>query len=195
MISGLHSTHQDESPTKDIRLQWRCLPFVYVVYRCLVALYFVTWLVLSGVLTYDWAASDDERIKWFIYLTNWAFFALTADVVLQAALVGGAYGKMGEYNVATQTDDDTNYTMPWYYKLMWVIHNVACNASFVTSLAYWVFIYKADMYVHVVDVHTHAVNSAYVLVDTFISAFPLRLLHFYHGLTFAVVYIIFRLVK
>ena len=105
MISGLHSTHQDESPTKskDIRLQWRCLPFVYVVYRCLVALYFVTWLVLSGVWKYDWAASDDDRIKWFIYLTNWSFFALTANVVLQAALVGGTYGKMGEYKVGTQT--------------------------------------------------------------------------------------------
>ncbi|KAK2179397.1 hypothetical protein NP493_493g02005 [Ridgeia piscesae] len=143
------------NPTLFVTSQWRCPPVVYAVYRGVVALYFVSWIVLSGVWTYEWAASDSDRIKWFIYLTNWSFLVLTLDVLLQAVLVAVAvaYDKKGE-----------------------------CLRLMPTGTT-----------VHPVDWNTHCVNAAYVLVDTFITAIPLRLLHFYYGVTFGVIYCIFRL--
>ena len=39
--------------------------------------------------------------------------------------------------------------------------------------------------------HTHATNSIYVLLDLFVTAMPIRLLHFYFGAIYAVLYITF----
>ncbi|KAK2179877.1 hypothetical protein NP493_467g02033 [Ridgeia piscesae] len=188
---------------------WRCPTVVYAVYRGVVALYFVSWIVLSGVWTYDWAASNSDRVKWFIYLTNWSFLVLTFDVLLQAVLVVLACGKTGKYDVTVNRErqhvittrrltiyylcaaDATNDAMPWYYKLSWLIHNVASNASFVISIGFWTLVNEDGTDVHPVDWNTHGVNAAYVLVDTFITAIPVRLLHFYHGVMFLSLFAIF----
>ena len=106
------------SPTSNNALfQWRsCHPSVFVVYRCVVAIYFVTWIILSGVLEYGWTVSDDQRIKWFIYLTNWSYFLLTVSVLLQAAVVGAAYCKGGAFGATTSTSS-YNVTQGFFHFL------------------------------------------------------------------------------
>ena len=89
--------------SSNVLFQWRCHPSVYVVYRCVVALYFTVWIILSGVLEYGWTASDDQRIKWFIYLTNWSYFLLTVSVLFQAAVVGAMYCTGGASSVTTSS--------------------------------------------------------------------------------------------
>ena len=42
--------------------------------------------------------------------------------------------------------------------------------------------------------HKHGTNAIYVVVDIFITATPLRLLHFFHGLLFGAAYIIFSVI-
>ena len=73
--------------------QWGWHPAVYLVYRVVMAVYFLVWIVLSGAIPYDWAL-EGERAKWFIYLTNWAFFILNVHLIVQVVIVSLAYSRV-----------------------------------------------------------------------------------------------------
>jgi len=71
--------------------QWNtrcaCCGIVYVIYRVIVAIYWLIILVLSLVRS---CARTDHAVgclKWFIYLTNWQLLALTADAIMQGFTV------------------------------------------------------------------------------------------------------------
>lgn len=56
----------------------------YGFWRLFWALCHATWVLLSWV-TDSWAQhSSTERLKWFIYLTNWTYLLLTLETVLEA---------------------------------------------------------------------------------------------------------------
>ena len=48
------------------------------------AAYHVIWVLLSWVVEPWVAYSSTERVKWFIYLTNWTYLLLTLETVLEA---------------------------------------------------------------------------------------------------------------
>ena len=57
-------------------------------WRIFWALYHLAWIVLTGVYSYQWAGHDpDQQIKWFIYLTDWAYFVLTMSTLIDAVCV------------------------------------------------------------------------------------------------------------
>ena len=64
--------------------QWtRCqVPIAYVIYRVLVAIFFVVITVLSGLWEND--------VKWFIFLTYWAFLLLTVHAIIE--VITASYG-------------------------------------------------------------------------------------------------------
>ena len=73
---ALHHNHSD-APQCDSRTLYGC-------WRVFWAAYHVTWVLLSWVME-PWAAySSSDRVKWFIYLTNWTYLLLTLETVLEA---------------------------------------------------------------------------------------------------------------
>ena len=68
--------------------QWtRCkAPVVYVIYRVWVAIFFVVITVLSGLWEND--------VKWFIFLTYWAFLLLTVHAIIEVITAGYGYWKI-----------------------------------------------------------------------------------------------------
>ena len=47
---------------------------------------------------------------------------------------------------------------------------------------------------HPVDFNTHGINGLVVLLDLFITAHPVRILHIIHSLTFGVIFLIFSVI-
>ena len=66
---------------------------IYLIYRVLIALFFLIWIILSGAWPYNWYIGEANRVKWFIYLTNWMFLAVTVAVVVHAIVVAVVYIK------------------------------------------------------------------------------------------------------
>ena len=62
--------------------------WVYLVYRVIVALYFVAIAIYSGITEFNGSG------KWFIYFTNWMFVCLTFSVISQALCV--IYHRLGD---------------------------------------------------------------------------------------------------
>ena len=72
---------------KQFQFQIPCLSRCgFLIYRWLMAIFLTTWIILSGVLKYDWYFGESNRIKWFIYLTDWSFLLLTLDSLVRAIL-------------------------------------------------------------------------------------------------------------
>lgn len=61
--------------------------YVYLAWRLFWALYHTIWIILTGVFTNQYATTEANRVKWFIYLTNWAYFVLTLASIVQLIVV------------------------------------------------------------------------------------------------------------
>jgi len=159
--------------------QWPVSRAVYIVYRVVVSLYFLAWLIVSGV-----------RFKyggyWFLLLTNLSFLSLNISIHCQlAAALYACFYKQKCMRMSLPI------------KLSWVMYNSSSAIAIVVSLAYWILLhgkYGRDSGIHVQSFHTHAVNSIYVITDLFITAIPIRLMHAYQGVCWGLLYCILTII-
>ena len=47
----------------------------------------MAWIIHSGVAADEWAPDPSQEIKWFIFLTNWAYVTLTMSTLVDATVV------------------------------------------------------------------------------------------------------------
>ena len=55
-------------------------------------------------------------------------------------------------------------------------------------------LFSAKLGIGIVNVNSHGITSICVLTDIFITGMPLRLMHVYHGILYAMLYIIFTVI-
>ena len=91
---------------------------VYVIYRVLVAIYFFGWIIHTGTGNRRYATSEAERVKWFLYLTNWTNFMLTTCVMIQGVIAIFCYVKFTRRN-------DGNV----FFKLNYDIFNISIEVK------------------------------------------------------------------
>ena len=58
----------------------------------------------------------------------------------------------------------------------------------------FLFVLSAGDPVDAVDFTVHACNSIYILIDFFITAMPIRLLHFWYSILYGLLYVVFSLI-
>ena len=58
----------------------------------------------------------------------------------------------------------------------------------------FLFVLSAGDPVDPVNFTVHAFNSIYILIDFFITAMPIRLLHFWHGILYGLLYVVFSII-
>ena len=90
---------------------------------------------------------------------------------------------------------DTGATLPPMYKLLWVFCNINCSLSLMITLVYWITLYTPDR--HFLDFENfsgHLLIAVANVLDVFISDRPWRLLHVFHSIVFAGVFVIFSLI-
>jgi len=167
-----------KEPKLFVTSQWPCHPILYVVYRCVVAVYFFIWLVISGV---------QFGTRWFLYFTNWSFFILNVSLLHQMSLSIWGY-------VSLRRDPSELTSMRWFLRVGWLLYNIAGCLSLTVFVVYWALLYTAGDVIDAVNITTHNINSLCVIADLLISAIPLRLLHFIHALPVGVMYMIFNIV-
>ncbi|XP_052075034.1 protein rolling stone-like [Mytilus californianus] len=162
---------------------------LYIVWRIFWALYHLVWIILTGVYSYQWAGDDPaQQVKWFIYLTNWAYFVLTFSTTIGAVCV---------VYIAVKRDDILQGAcsdMPWYLKVDWVFFNVSNSVSILVAMMYWGLIYSSSSTITAVNIETHGLNMVYVLVNLFLTGIPVRFYHLFHPMVFGTTYIVFSII-
>ncbi|XP_071084143.1 protein rolling stone-like [Haliotis cracherodii] len=170
------------------KLEWGW-PKVYLCWRGVVAAYHVVMIIVTGFCDrHTWTRTEEDSIKWFIYLTNWMFFLLTFSTLIDFVAVGYCH------LVRKDIISGSIKRMPLFLKVTWVSQNVSNACSVLVTIMFWTLIYSPGKSVSDVDFITHTGNTTYVIINLCIAASPVRFLHFFQPLIVAVTFTIFSAV-
>lgn len=146
---------------------------LYIVYRFVMALYFLSvWIY--GVY---YKGSDDFLRRWVIYFTYWAYTTLTLNVILLSVTSVIGYLRPPK-------------EMTWYLKMSWCLYYLSSVSSIFVAILFWSVVYTGWA-LNIDNFTTHAISTAYVILDAFIIGIPVRILHVYQAAIFGALYIAF----
>lgn len=76
-------------------------------------------------------------------------------------------------------------------KFCWLLGNIVQVFAIIVTVVYFTALFPQIGYTNCIDINLHGVNSFLVIVDTCITARPVRLLHVIHPLIYGTCYLIF----
>ena len=163
-----------------------------MAYRLIVTAYNLAWLFYNIHL---------KGAKLFIYLTNWTYtilniyfiFATTLSCIAlykdlkketeTTALTTDAHKEKiemepGDYGAVDQDREDASEkdALQCHHKFFWLVHVIAATASLWITAGYW-SVLRGDDLVDANNITKHALNSVFMVIDTCLSAIPVRLFH------------------
>ena len=180
-----------------------------MAYRLIVTVYNLTWLFYNIYL---------YGTKLFIYLTNWTYTILNIYFVFATTLSCIALSKNlkketgtiplatdeqtaeiemepGNYGAVDQEHDDASEkdALQCHQKLFWFTHVIAATAGLLITAGYW-SVLAGDDPVDANNITKHALNSVFMVIDTSLSAIPVRLLHSLYVLLYILIYLVFTFI-
>ncbi|XP_072329075.1 protein rolling stone-like [Scyliorhinus torazame] len=202
------------NPQLFLRSQWGFHP-VILCYRIATVIYTLYWLIDSAVRV--------NSPKWLIYLTIQSYAILTIYFILALVnlicyMVLGR--KKSEQNIRAasleaisscspaipKTEDETparrlrteSYSTPRALYpsiyIQWFLLNLNCVFAILVTVAFWIFVYKPGRPINPVHINMHGINVLLVLVELFVTAAPIHLIHLIYTSIYYVMYIIFTVI-
>ena len=80
-----------------------------------------------------------------------------------------------------------------HHKFLWFIHVIAATTALFITAGYWK-IMRGDDPVDANNITKHALNSVFMVIDTSLSAIPVRLLHYLYALLYILIYLAFTVI-
>ena len=180
---------------------------VYVMYRWIMSLYFISSLIYTSV---DARAYGPKVI---IYVTQYVFYLLNFQSLWAAIFVTVTYFRVffcqrivfqerdteGPCNHELVIDDrpvgccgiGNNGTF-WYQNVYWVLYSVTIPLTLFAVIGYWGLVYDpVTEPITYANLNKHLINGILVVVDLFVTAIPIRVLHVIYPITYAGIWIIF----
>ena len=180
-----------------------------MAYRLIVTAYNLAWLFYNIHLF---------GAKMFIYLTNWTYAILNIYFVFATTLSCIALYKdmkketetttlttdeqtveiemeAGNYGAVDQDSEEASEkdALLCHHKFFWFIYVIAATAGLLVTAGYWTVL-AGDDPVDANNITKHALNSVFMVVDTSLSAIPVRLLHFLYALLYLLIYVVFSFI-
>ncbi|KAJ8960263.1 hypothetical protein NQ318_003988, partial [Aromia moschata] len=79
------------------------------------------------------------------------------------------------------------------YPLYWIVHGAATASGFVISIIFWSVLYESSSSFTAMNFFVHGSNSILLMIDLWIIAHPIRILHFVYPILFGLAYMIFSI--
>lgn len=163
------------------------------------------------------------QAKLFIFLTNWTYlilnlFFLQATMLSSCAVcneyresrgthpstndkpeskdaieMGSGDDKPESVEATTEVAHEKD-ALRFRHKLFWLLHIISANSGLLVTVGYWTVLFEEDEPVDLNNITKHALNSVFMVIDTFLSSIPVRLFHFVYALVYIVVYLAFTVV-
>ena len=154
----------------------------------------------------------------FIYLTNWTYTILNIYFVFATTLSSIALYKdlkkeketmilapdeqaveiemePGNYGAVDQDREEARQkdALQCHHKLFWFIYVIAATGGLFVTAGYWSTLRGVDP-VDANNITKHALNSVFMVIDTSLSAIPVRLLHSLYALLYFLIYLVFTVI-
>lgn len=160
------------------------------------------------------------RAKLFIFLTNWTYLILNLYFLKATTLsfcafcneyrdcrethpsandkqepsveveMGSGDDNPGAGETTTEEARESD-ALRLHHKIMWLLYIISANAGLLVTVGYWTVLYEDDEPIDVNNITKHALNSVFMLIDTFLSSVPVRLFHAVYALLYIVIYLAF----
>ena len=179
-----------------------------MAYRLVVTAYNLAWLFYNIHLL---------GVKMFIYLTNWTYTILNIYFVFATTLSCIAlYTDLGKpveaplatdeqaveiemgpanYGAVDQDREDASEkdALQCHHKFLWFLYVISATAGVWITAGYWTVLVGDDP-IDANNVTKHALNSVFMVLDTCLSAVPIRLFHSLYPFLYLVIYISFSVI-
>lgn len=160
------------------------------------------------------------QAKLFIFLTNWTYLILNLYFLQATTLTLSALCcecrmrrevspstnetqevEMGSgddsaiQNEKTKTEEareEDVLRLP--QKIFWLLYIISANAGLLVTAGYWTVLFEEDEPVDANNITKHALNSVFMVIDTFLSSIPVRLFHSVYPLQYIIVYFTFTVI-
>ncbi|XP_067683970.1 uncharacterized protein [Haliotis asinina] len=104
-------------------------------------------------------------------------------------------GFKSDVSASPITDKDNGtVTLPWFSKISWVLSNILSTFAIIVTTIFFGVLYTPTAGISLEDVNVHALNTVFIVVDNFISARPVRLLHVIYPVLYGLIYVTFSLI-
>ncbi|XP_063928199.1 protein rolling stone-like isoform X4 [Zophobas morio] len=184
---------QHDKPITFVVSQWQREPkpsIVYLVYRWAIAIIFFVTFVISIIDLKHPDASSSFRAKWLIYLTNWGYTMCTLQALLAAIMLSICV--LAPYLHSKPNLESSALKL---HKFYWVTNVVGTDIAFGVTSLYWSLIYdEKSMDLDAMNFFVHANNSILMMIDLFVVAHPIRLLHCCYPIVFGICYALFSVI-
>ncbi|XP_053376711.1 uncharacterized protein LOC128547667 [Mercenaria mercenaria] len=140
----------------------------------------------SGEHTYDSIAHEEMADSGYLQKISRSEISPTID-----AHDNVKNGHMPSYLNQEGTSPTNHDVITIPMKAAWVLGNTLQVFAIIVSLVYFIVLYPAIGHTSFWDINLHGVNSFLVIIDTCISARPVRLFHLIHPYIYGACYVIF----
>ena len=179
-------------------LKWQ---WMYVIYRWVVMLYFLAWLIVTVVQ----ASQSSQQAKYLIYLTNWGFIVLNAYFIVSAVSVLLSCALHRHYTtssaVPTLTDTREERRLSCSEPLLqmvnglhWILGIIGGEFAVGVTILFWTFFNDPSLFRYsfsAESLHVHMLNGIVALIDIWVTGLPFRILHVVYSMMFASTYVVF----
>ena len=200
-------------------LQWIPQP-IFVVYRTILLLYMICWLIASGV-----DRSPRQGAKWLIFITNHSlilliigFAAITILTIVYTIIYYVDEKKLQKFYPKPATSKYAFYSqdnITWYMKICWLLYIIGATIEITNVAGFWVVVYRpcssdtatnmtatSNMttaasstesceVLDVISLHVHLILGIVILIDVFLSRLPWQFLHLLYSTSYMVFFVVF----
>lgn len=160
------------------------------------------------------------QAKLFIFLTNWTYlilnlYFLQATTLTLSALccecrlrreaspstnetqeveMGSGDDSVIQNEKTTTEEAREEDALRLPQKIFWLLYIISANAGLLVTAGYWTVLFEEDEPVDANNMTKHALNSVFMVIDTFLSSIPVRLFHSVYPLLYLIVYLAFTVI-
>ncbi|GAV08267.1 hypothetical protein RvY_17984 [Ramazzottius varieornatus] len=180
-------------PSLFTRPQWSAVPDMALkVWKVVLFMYFLAWLIVSVEDSLRRAQTQQQGDRWMIYLTHWTYLLFIFYLLFSALNTCFEIGRRGH--------EKQQYLI--LLKIQWVLWNIAAPCTLMVVFLYWFMLwppdpekdktwYKPGDGPSAITLHVHLINGLILVLDHFLHAQPVNLLHLCHPMIYGCLYATF----
>lgn len=191
---------------------------IFVVYRTILLLYIICWLIASGV-----DRSPRQGAKWLIFITNHSlmlyiigYAAITILTIVYTVIYYVDEKKLQRFYPKPATSRYSFYSqdnIAWYMKICWLLYLIGTTIEIMNVAGFWVVVYRpcsSDSApainmttttsmepmepcetIEVISLHVHLIFGIFILVDIFLTRVPWQFLHLFYSVSYMAFFVVF----
>ena len=120
------------------------------------------------------------------------------DIELDQPSIDSREGSVRDLPAEEVEDEEP---LPWRYKIMWFLENIAMANTITATVAYWIFIRDESENLSFSDIRSyfivdrHGIVTFFLIVEFLLNKIPWRIFHFIYSLAFGLSYLFFYLIN